>query len=338
MKRTDKLNSLLNASATRVVLDEKVMEVSPLAADPEGPLLYRPSRRDVDLKGWLQRHREEINGLLLKHGGILFSAFDLATPEIFRETSMAINGQLMEYVHRSSPRTQVSEKVYTSTDHPADQFINMHNEMCYATNWPMKIIFGCMQPADNGGETPIADSRKIFNALRPEVRSLFQEKGVKYVRNLSSELGLDWQHVFQTTDREVVAQHCRDSDMLFTWLDDEHLRLEWVRPAVRIHPATGEQVWFNHAYFFNAATLEPTLRKIMKEEYLPFNTFLGDGTPIPEDVIHEIATAYKENLVVFKWAKGDFLLLDNMLMAHGRFPFEGTRKIVVSMNEPRFPA
>jgi alpha-ketoglutarate-dependent taurine dioxygenase len=32
------------------------------------------------------------------------------------------------------------------------------------------------------------------------------------------------------------------------------------------------------------------------------------------------------------WEKGDVLLLDNMLMSHGRSSFTGERKILVSMN------
>ncbi|MNG41197.1 Taurine catabolism dioxygenase TauD, TfdA family [compost metagenome] len=35
----------------------------------------------------------------------------------------------------------------------------------------------------------------------------------------------------------------------------------------------------------------------------------------------------------FDWRKGDVILLDNMLAAHARDPFEGPRKIVVAMGE-----
>jgi alpha-ketoglutarate-dependent taurine dioxygenase len=34
---------------------------------------------------------------------------------------------------------------------------------------------------------------------------------------------------------------------------------------------------------------------------------------------------------VFPWRTGDVLMLDNMLTAHARDPFEGPRKVVVAM-------
>ena len=35
----------------------------------------------------------------------------------------------------------------------------------------------------------------------------------------------------------------------------------------------------------------------------------------------------------FPWQRGDIILLDNMLVAHGRDPFRGPRKIAVAMGE-----
>ncbi len=35
--------------------------------------------------------------------------------------------------------------------------------------------------------------------------------------------------------------------------------------------------------------------------------------------------------IVFPWRTGDVLMLDNMLTAHARDPFEGPRKVVVAM-------
>jgi alpha-ketoglutarate-dependent taurine dioxygenase len=37
--------------------------------------------------------------------------------------------------------------------------------------------------------------------------------------------------------------------------------------------------------------------------------------------------------VAFPWQKGDILMVDNMLAAHGREPFTGPRKIMVAMAE-----
>lgn len=71
------------------------------------------------------------------------------------------------------------------------------------------------------------------------------------------------------------------------------------------------------------------------DELLPFRTYYGDGTEIEEEVIEEIRDVYERTKITFAWKEGDILLLDNMLMAHGRNPFQGERKILVGMSEPQ---
>lgn len=72
----------------------------------------------------------------------------------------------------------------------------------------------------------------------------------------------------------------------------------------------------------------------MTEEDLPYNTFYGDGSPIEDSVIAEIREAYQQAMIVYPWQKGDILMLDNMLTAHGRNPYSGSRKILTAMGEP----
>ena len=202
----------------------------------------------------------------------------------------------------------------------------------------MKIWFFCVQPALTGGCTPIADSRKILKRLRPQTVEKFSQKQVLYVRNYGDGLGLHWPEVFQTTDKSVVEQHCREASIEFEWKDNNRLRTRQVRPAVRIHPHNGEQSWFNHMLFFHVSSLPPSVRDAfvsgIGEEDLPFNTYYGDGSPIEPSVLEEVRAAYAQETLAFPWQKGDILMVDNMLVAHGREPFTGPRKIVVAMAEP----
>src|SRR6185295_14100684 len=95
------------------------------------------------------------------------------------------------------------------------------------------------------------------------------------------------------------------------------------------HPNTGEEVWFNHAAFFHVSTLDPIVRDVLLEtigeENLPNNTYYGDGSPIESSVLEEIRAAYAQEIVAFPWQEGDILMLDNMLVAHGRSPYSGPR-------------
>jgi len=49
--------------------------------------------------------------------------------------------------------------------------------------------------------------------------------------------------------------------------------------------------------------------------------------------MEEVSDLYWKTSVSFPWRQGDILMLDNMLVAHARNPFEGARKIVVAMGE-----
>ncbi len=198
----------------------------------------------------------------------------------------------------------------------------------------MKIGFFCMQPAAQGGETPIADSRKVFAAIDGAIRRRFAEKRVMYVRNYGG-LDLSWQTTFQTDSKDEVEQFCRRAGIAFEWKNDGRLRTRNVCEAVKAHPRTGEMVWFNQAHLFHVSSLEPDVREQLLSERgehdLPRNACYGDGLPIELSVLQEIREAYREHTLSFPWQTGDVLLLDNMLCAHGRMPFQGPRKIVVGM-------
>src|SRR5215217_4210033 len=106
----------------------------------------------------------------------------------FEELLTRISGELVDYSYRSTPRTRVSGKIYTSTSYPAHQTIPLHNEMSYSRQWPMIIGFLCVEPSPEGGETPLADSREVFAQIDPAVREEFSRKQVMYVRNYDDDL------------------------------------------------------------------------------------------------------------------------------------------------------
>ncbi|BAY73751.1 amino acid adenylation domain protein [Nostoc linckia NIES-25] len=317
---------------------EELITESFLQSGGKLPLIISSKFSDLNLPIWAEKNQAFIINNLLKYGGILFRDFAINQKEDFEQFVSAVCPQLMPYTESSTPRTKLSEKVYTSTEFPADQTIALHNESSYANTYPMKIWFCCIEPASQGGETPIADVRKVFQRIHPRIRERFQEKGWMLVRNYGNGFGLTWQKVYHTTDKTVMEEYCRNACIEVEWKDNNRLRTRQVRPAIAKHPKTGEMVWFNHVVFWHVSSLQTQFREKFfsefTEEDLPYNTFYGDGSPIEDSVIAEIREAYQQEMIVYPWQKGDILMLDNMLTAHARNPYSGSRKILTAMGEP----
>jgi alpha-ketoglutarate-dependent taurine dioxygenase len=304
------------------------------------PLLVQPTLHEVDLIGWVRGNRQAIETALLQHGAVLFRGFKIGSAPVFQQFAASVTPHLLEYIEGASPRLPVGDKVYTSTEYPAAYAIAMHNELSYSHTWPGMLFFCCLEAPQQGGETPIADSRKVFALLAPEIIERFKHRGVKYVRNFHGGhgSGQSWQTVFATTDQAVVEAYCREGGISWHWKADGGLRVSQVRPAYIKHPQTGELVWFNQAHQWHLSNLEPDIARAMgaavPEAELPMHAYDGDGALLEPFVLDAIRTAYQQATVTFPWQAGDILLLDNMLTAHGRMPFIGPRTVLVAMGAP----
>ena len=316
---------------------EGLIETEYLEPKQTLPLVLKPKLTGTSLIDWASSNREFIETQLLEHGGLLFRGFELTGVSEFEQFIRVVSGDVIEYQERSSPRSLIDGRIYTSTDHPPDESIFLHNEQSYNTVFPLRIFFFCIQPAQQGGETLVADSRKVFRRLDSKVRAELVDRKYMYVRNFGHGFGLSWQTAFQTSDKRAVELYCRKHDIQFEWKDDDHLTTRQVRPVVAKHPRTGEDVWFNHATFFHVSTLDPGLQRILANAFaendLPNNTYYGDGAPIESAVMDQLRQAYTEEQLAVSWQSGDVLMLDNMLAAHGRAPYSGPRKIAVGMSE-----
>ncbi len=300
------------------------------------PLVIKPAVDDVDLAAFAREERGVIEEQLLQHGAVLFRGFSLRTVAEFEQVAQAVCGELFgEY--GDLPREKTGRHVYGSTPYPADKSILFHNESSHLPRWPLKQWFFCVQAAQEGGATPIVDCRRLYEALSPDIRERFQRSGLLYVRNFTPGFDVSWQDFFQTTDPKVVEERCRSGGMQCEWVAGGRLRISQRGPAVVAHPRTGEWVFFNQIELHHPAYLEAPVREsllaMLGEEWLPRNVYYGDGTPLDDATTRALGEVYARAAVRFPWREGDLLLLDNMLVAHGRDPFSGPRKIVVAMGE-----
>jgi len=302
------------------------------------PLVIEPCISDLDPVAWAESHASLIASELDRHGALLLRGFDIASVERFEQFIRATSNGALPYHERSSPRSPVSGNIYTSTDYPAPESIFLHNELSYNVQFPLKIYFFCLVAPRHGGETPIADTRKILDSIDPTIRDRFASRGYMYARNFGEGFGLPWQETFQTRSKADVERYCSQHEIACTWLDDERLRTTQVRPVIARHPRTAELIWFNHATFFHISTLNRTMRDFFLSEFdeegLPNNTYYGDGSRIEPEVMDHLRQAYLRQKVVFPWQQFDVLMVDNMLASHGREPYSGQRRIVTGMADP----
>jgi natural product biosynthesis luciferase-like monooxygenase protein len=300
------------------------------------PLVVYPKMNWLDPIGWARGNQEFIQTKLLEHGAILFRGFKIDSVSDFEQFALA-SGPGLFADYGDLPREEMGGNVYGSTPYPSDQPILPHNESSHTHCWPLKIWFHCVKAALVGGETPIVDCRKVYQSLDPAVRDMFARKGLMYVRNYVPGFDVTWEEFFRTNDRSEVEAYCRRVGLEFEWKGAHGLRTRKIGPAVAAHPKTGETVMFNQVQAHHVSCLDPSTREaslsLFKIEDLPRNVYFGDGSVIEDSVVDELREVYQKSAVSFPWQEGDILMLDNMLSAHGRNPYTGARKILVTMGE-----
>jgi amino acid adenylation domain-containing protein/FkbM family methyltransferase len=317
---------------------EELVKSSSLTNGESLPLVLKPNAENLDLAAWAERNRDLLQSQLVRHGAILFRDFELDPARDFGRLAHAVCSDLF-HENGEHPRRALGDGVYTPVFYPPEQLLLWHNENSFNHHWPARIWFGCAQPATRGGETPLADSRRVYELIDKDLRRRFSERGVMYVRNYGDGLGLDWQTVFQTEDRREVERRCREARMEIEWKDGGRARTRCVRPAAVRHPQTGESSWFNQAQHWHVSCLDPATREsieaVYREEDYPRHCYFGDGTPIDDSMMAEVLEAYRQTEVVFAWQPRDILMVDNVLTAHARRPFEGRRELLVAMGDMR---
>lgn len=309
-----------------------------LTADEPLPAVVRPGDAVVDLAGWVAANREDLAGRLTDTGAILFRGFAVTGTGDFERVAAAYSPDMVDYYERSTPRQVISGKVYSSTEYPQERVIPLHPESAYSHYWPRTLWFCCLAAPASGGATPLADNRRILRSLDPEVRARFTRRGIRYIRTYHEGFDISWQNAFQTEDRQVVEDYCRRAGLSWQWRPDGVLRTEHVLDSVVRHPVTGEELWFNQVHAWHISALEPAAQQAMLSTFgadnLPRNVTYGDGSPIEPGDIGALGAAHEEAAVRFPWQHGDVLLIDNMLVSHGREPYSGERRVVVAMSDP----
>ena len=310
-------------------------DFAPLDASRRAPQVVQALRSGVSLNELDVHARARIERELLASGAVLMRNFRVRSALDLRHFAESFGAPLLSYEFGSTPRRKIATHLYSSTEYPAHQSIPLHNEQSYTRSWPARLWFYCQTPAAEGGETPLADSRKVLARIPGDVRDELKARGLSYVRHYGHDLDLPWQQVFGTDDREQVGRYCAEHGIEHQWLTPDLLRTAQRCQVTVLHPQSGEEVWFNQAHLFHISSLpelaQAGLKQTLGEDRAPRNVYFADGAPIPNQLLDSVREAYRAETFCFGWNAGDVLMIDNLLVAHGRNPYVGDRKLVVAM-------
>jgi alpha-ketoglutarate-dependent taurine dioxygenase len=309
----------------------------PLFSSDLLPLLVMPSEDEsnIPLEKLVAPCKETLQARLTQHGAVLFRGFPLHVAADFQACVELFGAKSYSYVGGNSPRTKVLNDVYTSTEYPATEMISLHHEMSYSSNWPARLFFFCEIPAARGGETSLASSREVTQAIPDDIEQKFREKGLQYVRHFRSgmNIGKSWQATYQTEDRDELEDILRSQRCEFTWDSRGNLSVVTRCNAYAPHPRTGKELWFNQAEQWHPSALNPQLRTFFEtNNMLAHDCRYGDGEPIADETLTQVRNIINSKKLLFPWQKKDLLVIDNMLMMHGRESYAGARKTLAFLS------
>nr|WP_281284851.1 non-ribosomal peptide synthetase [Azomonas agilis] len=335
--KKDKLaNFLKRSAAVTVAKPANAVRETAMVPGQVFPLMIEPADVGLNLIDWVAANRADLERKLLVHGGIIFRGFGLKTPQDFEAFAEAVQPGLYGQ-YGDLPKKEGGKNTYRSTPYPEQKMILFHNEGAHQDRWPRKQLFFCELPSPIGGTTPVVDCRMMYQRLPDALRQRLEEKGLLYVRTFTDKLDVSWQHFFKTESRAEVEYRCQVAGIQWRWLDNDELQIRTRCPAVIEHPITGQKSFFNQVQLHHVYCLDADVREDLLALYglqrMPRHVYYGDGSPIEDADMALIGELYEACAVRFDWQIGDVVLVDNMLTAHARDPFQGPRKIVVAMGD-----
>jgi alpha-ketoglutarate-dependent taurine dioxygenase len=306
------------------------------AVDRAFPFLIQPDLAGQRVADWLPLHRTDAFATLMRSGALLFRGFALDGEHAFEHAAQALSDGLEsrygDLVKRASARF-----VYDATVYPKHRAILFHNEGSHTPRLPTRQFFFCGRDGFTGGETPIVDCRRVYQALPAALRAELTARGLRYIRNFIPGVDVRWQDFYRTERRDEVEARCRAERVTWQWRDDGGLRTETRAHAVIEHPITGEPSFCNQIMLYHTACLDARTRAallaVLPPGDLPRSVTFGDGGAISDDAVAAVLRTTVAAATRFTWRRGDMLVLDNLSTAHGRSPFDGDRLILVAVGD-----
>lgn len=281
------------------------------------------------LTTWVQTHQNELEAQLAESGAILFRGFPIHSAEDFDQFATAFGHGEFTYEESLSNavRINLTPRVFTANEAPADVEIYLHHEMAQTPIYPRNIFFCCLSAATEGGATPLCRSDLLwadFKSKWPDAAATFQERGLKYTtampddNDINSGQGRSWRSTLSVVNRAAAEARLQELGYSWEWTDAGGLLATTpALPAVK-QLDDGSEAFFNQVI----AAHRGWKRELNSKAVLRF----GDDSEIPRQWLDELEAQAKQHTVPLDWHDGDVALVDNYRTMHGRYPYSGDRK------------
>jgi hypothetical protein len=290
------------------------------------------------LSEWIKHHRGEIDAALWSDGYVLFRGFDVGGLDGFEECAASACDALYKH-YGDLPLASASENVYFATPYPKHLEIQFHNEASHTHTWPSRQLFYCLEPAPEGGEWTLSDGRKVLQKLPAEMLSRFRDKGLVYRRRFIRGLDASWQQFFKVQSLQELHDKIGPSGHEIDAPSESDVTVSFRTQAVLELRERGTEAWFNQILLHHPDALpeevETLLCKHFSRDKFPRTVFFGDGNAIPADWVKTVDKVLNECAIRIQTQANDVLLVNNLLMAHGRLPYSGNRQIRVALGDMR---
>ena len=288
----------------------------------------------------------EVFRLVDTEGALLMRDTGLSGPHEFAAFLQAIDFRPHSYVGGTTPRTEYAAGVYSATDLPPDRCILLHQEMAYLDEVPDYVAFYCQVPAQHGQKTNlIGDMRTFTEGLPESFTRRFRGKRARLRRRLPPAREgnggytdrKSWQESLGTADRREAESIAGQRGWDLAWAEDGCLEITQ-EPArfFRSHPVHGE-LWCTQALTFQPESLRLAAardgRQADAERLAHTMAIMEDGTSITVEECRAWFRMVCDLETPYALERGDVIILDNMLTAHGRSTFTGSRRLFAALGD-----
>lgn len=272
------------------------------------------------------------------HGAVLFRGFDIDADGFYAFASRFSRGFLVSPFGDRKPASDKNELQTVTTGQAG---LSLHFEYGNSPVRPDLLWFYCRQaPGEGaGGETLVADGAAIFDRLQPATRDTLRTRRVKY-RNFVPPEAFE---AILSKNKVIGAMIGPDvvgtlsASRRFTLIEqtDRRVAFEFVAPCVR--PAGDADRMIVCQNMFTDAYMKPADERAEGS----FSTVVTweDGSEIEPEVLGDLKGVTRSLTRGIRWRTGDFVLIDNNRMLHGRNRTSDPLRDIVMLSSfsTRFP-